>query len=86
MHRQKHTTHRGASREKVKNKAMTTTEIAKQNKTKYFIEYVCDDLRHPYYQLVRAKDAAILAAYDELITIYAECYVLGINKNDVSLW
>lgn len=65
---------------------MTTIELAKRTNTKYFIEYICADLSNTYFQLVRAKDAAILAAYNDLTVLYAECFVCGIHNEDVTLW
>lgn len=67
-------------------KTMTTIELAKRTNTKYFIEYICADLSNTYFQLVRAKDAAILAAYNDLTVLYAECFVRGIHNEDVTLW
>ena len=61
---------------------MNTIETAKRTNTKYFIEY----LSNTYFQLVRSKDAAILAAYNDLTTLYAECFVRGIHNEDVTLW
>lgn len=65
---------------------MTTTQLAQQTKTRYFIEYVYTNLAHPYYQLVRKDDKAILAAYESLTTLKAHCFSVGINKDEVTLW
>lgn len=65
---------------------MNTIETAKRTKTTYFVEYICDDLNNTYWQLVRSRDAAILAAHKDLNDIYAHCFVCGINKQDVTLW
>lgn len=72
--------------ETTKKKVMTTTEIAKHATTKYFIEYICDDINNTYWQIVRTKDAAILFANPELQNIYAHCYLEGISREDVSMW
>lgn len=65
---------------------MTTTDLAQKTSTKYFIEYVCSDLANTYFQLVRKADAAILCAYKELTYIFSDCFELGINKSDVTMW
>ena len=67
-------------------RVMKTNEIANRAKTTYFIEYICDDLNNTYWQLVRSRDAAILAAQKDLSDIYAHCFVCGINKQDVTIW
>lgn len=67
-------------------RVMTTIETAKRTKTTYFIEYVCDDINNTYWQLVRSRDAAILAAKEDLNDIYAHCFICGINKQDVTIW
>lgn len=65
---------------------MDTIELAKRTNTKYFIEYICADLSNTYFQLVRTRDAAILFAFEDLTTVYAECFVRGIHNEDVTLW
>lgn len=65
---------------------MKTIETAARTKTTYFVEYICDDLNNTYWQLVRSRDAAILAAQKDLTDIYAHCFVCGINKQDVTIW
>ena len=65
---------------------MNTAEIAKINKTKYFIEYICNDLNNTYYQLVRTEDQAILCAFSKLDDVYARCFLCGIHCSEVSLW
>ena len=52
----------------------------------YFVEYICDDINNTYCQLVRSRDAAILAAHKDLNDIYAHCFICGINKQDVTIW
>lgn len=65
---------------------MSTIEIAKQTKTKYFIEYICDDLNKTYWQLVRSKDAAILCAMTDLYDVYAHCFIHSIDRDEVTIW
>lgn len=67
-------------------RVMTTIETANRTKTTYFVEYICDDLNNTYWQLVRSRDAAILAAHKDLNDIYADCFICGINKQDVTIW
>lgn len=59
-------------------------------KTKYYIDYVIlrdrnNTITDTYFQLVRREDEAILAAYEEIDYIFAECFRRGINKEDVSV-
>lgn len=65
---------------------MTTTDLAQKKSTKYFIEYVCIYLANTYFQLVRKADAAIFCAYKELTFIFSDCFELGINKSDMTMW
>lgn len=65
---------------------MTTEETADRTQTPYFIEYVCFDLDNTYWQLVRTRDNAILAAQKSLTDLYAHCFLQGINNKDVTIW
>ncbi len=65
---------------------MTTVELAKRTETKYFIEYICEDLGCTYWQLVRTRDAAILSAMKDEDMLYAECFKRGIHCQDVTIW
>lgn len=67
-------------------RVMTTIEAANHTKTTYFVEYICNDINNTYWQLVRSRDAAILAAHKDLNDIYAHCFICGINKQDVTIW
>lgn len=69
-----------------KTTTMNTIETANRTNTTYFVEYICDDLNNTYWQLVRSRDAAILAAHKDLNDIYAHCFICGINKQDVTIW
>ena len=79
-------TDRAGSRKRKRKRVMTTTEIAKRATTKYFIEYINNDLNNTYWQLVRTKDAAILFANSGLENVYVHCFLCGISRDDVSLW
>lgn len=70
----------------LKTTTMNTIETANRTNTTYFVEYICDDLNNTYWQLVRSRDAAILAAHKDLNDIYAHCFICGINKQDVTIW
>lgn len=65
---------------------MTTQEIANLASTKYFIEYLCENLDTAYYQIVRTADCAILYANESIDNIFVHCFHQGINREDVSLW
>lgn len=81
-------------RERTKVKPLTLTEMntietAKMTKTTYFVEYVARMVKNElitYYQLVRTADCAILHAFDDLDTIYAQCFIEGISNRDVTIW
>lgn len=59
--------------------------------TKYYIDFVYEydsnkNIICSYYQLVRTSDDAILYANADFNYVYAECFVLGINNSEVTIF
>lgn len=54
---------------------------------KYYIDYIHSNTsgENFYFQLVRREDEAILYANRDLTNIFARCFEMGINKNDVTI-
>lgn len=58
--------------------------------TKYYVDFVCEfdndhNLINSYHQIVRTEDDAILYANSDIRQIYAECFLRGINRTDVTI-